>query len=112
MIALGLHESFFLNKNLMLALLYLISTQWFKTNLGLKEKALGKTMLEITSTGFCHHISSYRAFSMTHHVLTHPNKMGWPRGKMGIYLTQPEPCSFKRMFLSPIGGKLFLLPHT
>ena len=26
----------FLNKNLMLALLYLISTQWFKNNLGLK----------------------------------------------------------------------------
>ena len=37
---------------------------------------------------------------------------GVARGKMGIYSTQPEPYSFKGMFLSPIGGKLFLLPHT
>ena len=39
---------------------------------------------------------------MTHHVLTHPKKM--PRGKMGIYLTQPKPYSFKGILLSPIGG--------
>ena len=27
---------------------------------------------------------------------------------MGIYLTQPEPYSFKGMILSPIGGKIVL----
>ena len=35
---LGLHGSFFLYKNMMLVLLYLISTKWFKTNLGSNKK--------------------------------------------------------------------------
>ena len=65
-------------------------------------------MLEITSIRLCHLIFNHRAFSMTHYVLTHPNKMGQPRGKMGIYSTQPEPYSFKGMFLSPIGVEF---PH-
>ena len=89
MIALELHGSFFLNKNMMLALLYLISTQWFKTNLGLKKKIKIDNTREYLNQILSPYFQS-----------------------QGIYLTQPEPYSFKGMFLSPIGGKLFLLPHT
>ena len=39
-------------------------------------KALGQIMLEITSTRFFHLIFNHGAFSMTHYVLTYPNKMG------------------------------------
>ena len=90
MIALELHGSFFLNKNLMLALLYLISTQWLKTNLGLKQKKF-KT---VNTRDYLNQILSPYFQSQ------------------GIYLTQPEPYFFKGMLLSPTGGKLFLLPHT
>ena len=47
-----------------------------KNLFGVQIKSLGQIMLEITSARFFHPIFNHKAFSMTHHVLTHPNKMG------------------------------------
>ena len=52
-------------------------------------------MLEITSTRFCHPIFNHRAFSMTHHVLTHPQQNGVAKRKNGHLLNTTLIVVFK-----------------
>ena len=92
--------------------IFLFFVQWFKINLVQKSRKSAHTMLMIISIKFCLSGFKRKESYMNHLVSPLPNKMGWWRGKIVIFLSVLEPYCFNKMYQNPTRERLYSHHHT